>query len=207
VQPYSAPVEPPTLKPPTLEPPTLEPPPATVPSSGARWWWLIVGLVTLAALVVGSVALGVQLQPSAPSSADELRSLLITPPGNTSEITGATPLIKTAGPGVRWSVTRAWVDAGKLNAGSVTLIQYESEDQAQAALARFSDQTGGTHQQVDGHPGAFFVPGRSVKLLGRSVQSGTGAGATHTVVVYLAGTSDATDGLPHLLAEQLDRLP
>jgi hypothetical protein len=168
-------------------------------------WWLIVGSVTLAAIVIGGVVLG--LQPSAPASVDELRSLLITPPGNTSEITGATPLIKTAGPGVRWSVARAWVDTDKLNAGSVTLIQYESQDQAQAALARFSDQTPGTHQQVDGHPGAFFVPGRSVKLLGRSVQSGTGAGATHTVVVYLAGTSDAADGLPRLLAEQLERLP
>jgi len=168
-------------------------------------WWILVGSVTLAAIVVAGVVLA--LQPSAPASADELRSLLITPPGNTAEITGATALIKTAGPGMRWSVSRTWVDTDKLNAGTVTLIQYESEAQARAALARFSEQTPGTHQQVGDHPGAFFAPGRSVKLLGRSVQSGTGAGATHTVVAYLAGTSDAVDGLPTLLAQQLDRLP
>jgi hypothetical protein len=173
--------------------------------TGARLWWLLVGAVTVAAIIVAGVVLA--LQPSAPASVDELRSLLITPPGYTAEITGATPFAKSAGPGLRWSVARSWVDTDKLNAGSVTLIQYESADQAQAALARFSDQSPGTHQRVANHNGAFFVPGRSVKILGRSVESGTGAGAAHTVVVYIAGTSDDADSLPHLLAEQLDRLP
>jgi hypothetical protein len=198
----------PTESPATFAGPAPLPAPASLPGPArpsARLWWLLVGSVTVAAIIVAGVVLA--LQPSAPSSVDELRSLLITPPGNSAEITGATPFTKTAGPGLRWSVARSWVDTNKLKAGSVTLIQYESTDQAQAALARFSDQIPGTHRQVAGHPGAFFVPGRSVKILGRSVESGSGAGAAHTVVAYIAGTSDDADSLPSLLAEQLDRLP
>ena len=183
---------------------TTEPAPAQRPVG--RLWWLIVGSVTIAAIVVAGVVLA--LQPSAPSSVDELRSLLITPPGSTAEVSGGRAGdIRAAGPGVRWTVGRSWVDTGHLNVGVVTLTQYETPDQAQDALARLTDQAKGTHQKMADHPGAFYVPGRTVKILGRSVQQGSGAGVTNTVVVYIAGTSDAPDGLQRLLAEQLDRLP
>ena len=99
-----------------------DPPQTTEPprQRGGLFWWLIVGCVTVAAIVVAGVVLA--LQPSAPASVDELRSLLITPTGTTTDVTGGRAGdSKAAGPGVRWTVGRTWVDTGHLNAGVVTL--------------------------------------------------------------------------------------
>ena len=88
----------------------------------------------------------------------------------------------------------------------MSLTQYETTDQAQAALTSFSDQTQ-NHQPVPGHPGAFYLPGPKLNALGRSVQSGVAVGVKHTVLAFVAGTGDSPDVVIRLLAEQLDRLP
>jgi hypothetical protein len=191
--------------PPADGPPTEPPVPAEeARARGGLVWWIIVGSVTLLAVVVAGIV--VALQPSAPSSADELQKLLIAPTGG-AYLASGTAVPKASGPGVRWTVSRGWIDDGHRTSGVVSLTQYETADQAQAALARLSDQAPAARQSVPGHPGAFYLPGPTLPILGRSTQSGAGVGAKHTILAFVAGTGESPDVVIRLLAEQLDRLP
>jgi hypothetical protein len=190
-------------------PPAVSPEPAQVAEPRQRsglLWWVVVACVTVAAVVVAGVVLA--LQPSAPSSVDELRSLLITPTGQTLNTTKVNIDGRAPRQGARWTVSQGWIDSASRDTVVVSLTQYESADQARTALARVADQTPGTHLPISGYPGAFYVPGSSVPFLGKSLPAtGGGTGAKHTIVVFMVTTGETSDLLPHLLTEQLDRLP
>ena len=101
---------------PAVPEPALPVPAANAPAHGGRLWWVIVGSVALLAVLVAGIT--VALQPSAPSSADELQKLLIAPGGGTAFLTPGMLLPKPSTPGVRWTVSRAWSDDGRATAGS-----------------------------------------------------------------------------------------
>jgi hypothetical protein len=177
----------------------LGPPP---PPHRPMVWWVVVGAVVLVAAVVAGVVLA--LQPSAPSSADELASLLVAPSGARS--VQVKPDGNAMGSGAKWSVGRGWV-AGQGRIGSITLAQFDTADQAQAVLARVTDHTPEPRRPVQGHPGAFYAAGDGVTAAGVTIRPAVGAGRKGTIVVYLFANGETPDAVAKLLADQLDRLP
>jgi hypothetical protein len=201
------------MQPTPVEPvpvPTIPADPVPPPAStrGGLWWWIIVGSVALAATVVAGLVIA--LQHSSPSSADELASLLVVPKDRTTNTVKISiegqPRGGSSAQGVRWSVSQAWNDPGG-HSGIVSLTQYQTEDQAKAALARVAQATPGARQDVPGHPDAFFTAGKSIGLLGLSIQPSGGAGVKGTVVASVFATSEDPGFLRQLLTQQLDRLP
>jgi hypothetical protein len=197
------PVEPVPVPPIPVDP--ADPPPRT---RGGLWWWIVVGSVALAATVVAGVVIA--LQRSSPSSADELASLLVVPKDRTTNTVKITiedqPRAGSSTQGVRWSVSQTWNDQGG-HSGIVSLTQYQTEEQAKAALARVAQATPGARHDVPGHPDAFFAAGKPIGLLGLSIQAGGGAGVKGTVVASVFATSEDPAFLQQLLTQQLDRLP
>jgi hypothetical protein len=197
----STPVEP-------VPPVPAEPAPQPAGGRGGAWWWIVIGSVALAATLVAGVVIA--LQHESPSSADDLASLLVTPSDRATSTVKISiesqPRGGSSAQGVRWSVTQTWNDQGG-HSGIVTLTQYQTADQAKAALTRVSAATPGTRHDIPGHPGAFFTAGKAIGLFGLSIQPSGGAGAKGTVVASVFATSLDPDFLRQLLIQQLDRLP
>jgi hypothetical protein len=171
-------------------------------------WWVAVATVALAAVVVAAVV--VVLRPSSPSSADELSKLLVTPQDRTVSITkgliGPAANASTAH-GVRWVVGLVWTGHQGTYNGVLGLVQYQTTAQAQDALAQAGRAMAGTRSSIPGHSGAFYDAGRSIGMLGLTVQAGFGAGVKGTVLAEVFVTDEEPGFGPHLLAQQLDRLP
>jgi hypothetical protein len=198
-----------------MQPTPVEPVPANpaepmpVPRRGrsGTWWWIVVGSVALAAILVAGLV--ISLRDTSPASADDLAALLVTPTDRTTTVKvniEAQPRGGSSSQGVLWSVTQTWNGPGG-HSGIVSLTQYQTEEQADEALARVSAATPGTRHDVRGHPGAFFTSGKAIGLLGFAIQPSGGAGTKGTVLASVFGTSEDPAFLQDLLTQQLDRLP
>jgi hypothetical protein len=178
----------------------VEAPAPAPPRSGNLLWWIIVGAVVLAAVITAGTVIA--LRPSEPQSVQELAALIVVPPNSSlsQTITSVPPSDAT---GIRWRASRPWI-VGLAQGGTVTLTQYQTADQAAAALDRFV-HTSAQHQDIPGRSGAYYLSTPGVP--GLPFQAGTAIGRRSTILATAFGTGVDANFIQQLLGQQLDRLP